>query len=248
MNANMQAWLVTQSVERQLSKLHKSGRMKEMPPILAMQSVVDSTIIVPKLITTLFDRLQSASSELGGGSRPSAGNLGSGARPFGRQSWWQRCSPLGWQSWRQWFPSLRREFRREPGLASRSGGPPGLNSANSFNRPSAGDVGSFLNMPQHSGGNASARSTGASTRSTASAGQLPSGGKSKSYTTERGTTITVGGGSKFGHDGRRRERGWSRWRRQDRRRRRKYRGQRLGRDWRLQGRSRCCRWWIASRP
>jgi hypothetical protein len=64
MNASLQAWLVTRSVERQLSKLQQSDRMNEMPPILAMQSVVDSTIIVPKLITTLFDRLKSASSEL----------------------------------------------------------------------------------------------------------------------------------------------------------------------------------------
>jgi hypothetical protein len=64
MNANVQAWLVTQSVERQLSKLQRSGRMNEMPPVLAMQSVVDSTIIVPKLITALFDRLTSASDEL----------------------------------------------------------------------------------------------------------------------------------------------------------------------------------------
>ena len=38
--------------------------MNEMPPILAMQSVVDSTIIVPKLITALFDLLTSPSSEL----------------------------------------------------------------------------------------------------------------------------------------------------------------------------------------
>ena len=64
MNASVQAWRVTQSVERQLSQLQKSGRMNEMPPVLAMQSVVDSTIIVPKLITALFDRLTSANSEL----------------------------------------------------------------------------------------------------------------------------------------------------------------------------------------
>jgi hypothetical protein len=64
MNASVQAWWVTQTVERQLARLQKSGRMHEMPPILAMQSVVDSTIIVPKLITALFDRLTSASNEL----------------------------------------------------------------------------------------------------------------------------------------------------------------------------------------
>ncbi len=64
MNASVQAWLVTQSVERQLSKLQKLGRMNEMPPIMALQSVVDSTIVVPKLITSLFDRLTLESSEL----------------------------------------------------------------------------------------------------------------------------------------------------------------------------------------
>jgi alpha-beta hydrolase superfamily lysophospholipase len=64
MNASVQAWLVTQSVERQLSKLQRSGRMNEMPPVLAMQSVVDSTIIVPKLITALFDRLTAPINEL----------------------------------------------------------------------------------------------------------------------------------------------------------------------------------------
>ncbi len=64
MNASVQACFVTQSVERQLSQLQKAGRMHELPPILAMQSVVDSTIVVPKLITELFDRLSTASSEL----------------------------------------------------------------------------------------------------------------------------------------------------------------------------------------
>ncbi len=64
MNASVQAWAVTQSVERKLAALEKSGRMHEMPPVLAMQSVVDSTVVVPKLITVLFDRLKSESSEL----------------------------------------------------------------------------------------------------------------------------------------------------------------------------------------
>jgi alpha-beta hydrolase superfamily lysophospholipase len=64
MNASVQAWYVTQTVEKQLSQLQKSGRMNEMPPILAMQSVVDSTIVVPKLITVLFDRLTTTTNEL----------------------------------------------------------------------------------------------------------------------------------------------------------------------------------------
>ncbi len=64
MNANVQAWDVTQSVERKLADLHSHGRVKELPPVMAMQSVVDSTVVVPKLITVLFDRLESSSSEL----------------------------------------------------------------------------------------------------------------------------------------------------------------------------------------
>ncbi len=64
MNANVQAWSVTQSVEHKIAALEKSGRMDEMPPVLAMQSVVDSTVVVPKLITVLFDRLTSDFSEL----------------------------------------------------------------------------------------------------------------------------------------------------------------------------------------
>ncbi len=64
MNANVQAWAVTKAVERKLAAFEKSGRMNELPPVLAMQSVVDSTVVVPKLITVLFDRLTSESSEL----------------------------------------------------------------------------------------------------------------------------------------------------------------------------------------
>ena len=64
MNASVQAWSMTQEVERQLAQMDKSGRMHDFPPVLAMQSIVDSTVVVPKLITTLFDRLRSTSSEL----------------------------------------------------------------------------------------------------------------------------------------------------------------------------------------
>ena len=64
MNASVQAWSMTQEVERQLAQMEKSGRMQEFPPVIAMQSIVDSTVVVPKLITALFDRLRSKSSEL----------------------------------------------------------------------------------------------------------------------------------------------------------------------------------------
>ncbi|MAI72466.1 MAG: hypothetical protein CMM01_16375 [Rhodopirellula sp.] len=64
MNANSQAWSTTQGVEKKLAALQKAGRMHEIPPILAMQSAVDSTVSVPRLITDLFARLKSESSEL----------------------------------------------------------------------------------------------------------------------------------------------------------------------------------------
>ena len=64
MNANSQAWAATQSVEKKLAILEKSERLKEMPPVLAMQSAVDSTVIVPSLVTVLFDRLNCEASEL----------------------------------------------------------------------------------------------------------------------------------------------------------------------------------------
>jgi alpha-beta hydrolase superfamily lysophospholipase len=58
MNASVQAWTLTQEVEQRLAALERSGRMGEMPPILAMQSAIDATVVVPKLITVLFDRIQ----------------------------------------------------------------------------------------------------------------------------------------------------------------------------------------------
>jgi alpha-beta hydrolase superfamily lysophospholipase len=58
MNASVQAWTLTQEVEQRLAALDRSGRMGQMPPILAMQSVIDATVVVPKLITVLFDRIK----------------------------------------------------------------------------------------------------------------------------------------------------------------------------------------------
>ena len=58
MNASEQAWGLTQEVERRLAALERAGRMREMPPILALQSAIDATVAVPRLITVLFDRLK----------------------------------------------------------------------------------------------------------------------------------------------------------------------------------------------
>ena len=64
MNASVQAWQMTGLVEKRLSALEKAGRMAELPPVLAFQSAVDSTVITPRLITELFNRVASNGSEL----------------------------------------------------------------------------------------------------------------------------------------------------------------------------------------
>jgi alpha-beta hydrolase superfamily lysophospholipase len=64
MNASVQAWQMTRQVERRLAALEQAGRTADLPPILAFQSAVDSTVIAPSLITQLFARLSRNGSEL----------------------------------------------------------------------------------------------------------------------------------------------------------------------------------------
>jgi hypothetical protein len=64
MNASVQAFEITRRVEERLAALEQAGRMAELPPILAFQSAVDSTVITPSLITQLFDRVARNGSEL----------------------------------------------------------------------------------------------------------------------------------------------------------------------------------------
>jgi alpha-beta hydrolase superfamily lysophospholipase len=64
MNASVQAWQMTALVEKRLAALEQAGRMAELPPVMAFQSAVDSTVITPRLITELFNRVASNGSEL----------------------------------------------------------------------------------------------------------------------------------------------------------------------------------------
>jgi hypothetical protein len=67
---------------------------------------------------------------------------------------------------------------------SGTGSAPGIGGRGAYSRPSAGELGSFLNLP------AGAPKAGAFSETPS---QLPSGGQTRSYTTARGGTITVGG-------------------------------------------------------
>ena len=62
LNAGKQAYLITQEIQGQITALTKSGELDQMPPILAFQSVVDSTVTAPALVHNLFDRLSAFAS------------------------------------------------------------------------------------------------------------------------------------------------------------------------------------------
>jgi len=57
LNAGKQAYEITQEIQRQISRHTKEGNMDRFPPILAFQSVVDSTVTAPALVNNLFERL-----------------------------------------------------------------------------------------------------------------------------------------------------------------------------------------------
>ena len=65
LNAGKQAYRITQEIQRQITALEKAGTLSRIPPILAFQSVVDTTVTAPALVNNLFDRLPAISSKQG---------------------------------------------------------------------------------------------------------------------------------------------------------------------------------------
>jgi alpha-beta hydrolase superfamily lysophospholipase len=63
-NAARQSYELTQVIDEQLATAAANGSIAKMPPILAFQSVVDSTIAGEALVSTLFARLPENGSEL----------------------------------------------------------------------------------------------------------------------------------------------------------------------------------------
>jgi len=57
LNAGKQAYEITQEIQRQITAHTKLGNLDRFPPILAFQSVVDSTVTAPALVHNLFERL-----------------------------------------------------------------------------------------------------------------------------------------------------------------------------------------------
>ncbi len=63
-NAGLQSWRLTTDLQAQILRLGKAGRLKELPPVLAFQSVVDATVSTAAVVHALFDQLESNGSEL----------------------------------------------------------------------------------------------------------------------------------------------------------------------------------------
>ena len=62
--AGHQSWALAGAIDHQLVALQKSGDLRRMPPILAFQSLADSTVLTESLVSRLFDRLTVPNSEL----------------------------------------------------------------------------------------------------------------------------------------------------------------------------------------
>ena len=56
-NAGHQVHLLTRQIDRDLARMADKGELKEFPPVVAFQSVVDATVSAPALIENLFARL-----------------------------------------------------------------------------------------------------------------------------------------------------------------------------------------------
>ena len=56
-NAGDQVYRITDEIRRLLTELKPTGRLDELPPILAFQSLVDATVSVPALVKGLFEHL-----------------------------------------------------------------------------------------------------------------------------------------------------------------------------------------------
>ena len=63
-NAALQSWRLSTSVQAQILRLGKAGRLKDLPPVLAFQSLVDATVSTDAVVHALFDQLDDNGSEL----------------------------------------------------------------------------------------------------------------------------------------------------------------------------------------
>ncbi|WP_253376941.1 alpha/beta hydrolase [unidentified bacterial endosymbiont] len=89
-NAARQSWLLTQALQQQLSRDARENRLTRLPPVLAFQSVMDSTVTTRAVVTELFDQLPANGSELVVFDINQAASF----RPLFRPSSWTALSEL----------------------------------------------------------------------------------------------------------------------------------------------------------
>ena len=63
-NAARQSWLLTKALQEQIGRAARDNRLENLPPVLAFQSVMDSTVSTRAVVTGLFDQLPANGSEL----------------------------------------------------------------------------------------------------------------------------------------------------------------------------------------
>ncbi|MGF6099803.1 alpha/beta hydrolase [Enterobacter sp. A4] len=63
-NAARQSWLLTKALQEQIGSAAREQRLGQLPPVLAFQSVMDSTVSTRAVVTGLFDQLPANGSEL----------------------------------------------------------------------------------------------------------------------------------------------------------------------------------------
>lgn len=63
-NAARQSWLLTKALQEQIGLAARENRLANLPPVLAFQSVMDSTVSTRAVVSGLFDQLPANGSEL----------------------------------------------------------------------------------------------------------------------------------------------------------------------------------------
>ncbi|MGY0115382.1 alpha/beta hydrolase [Enterobacter roggenkampii] len=63
-NAARQSWLLTKALQEQIGRAARENRLANLPPVLAFQSVMDSTVSTRAVVSGLFDQLPANGSEL----------------------------------------------------------------------------------------------------------------------------------------------------------------------------------------
>ncbi|WP_234083291.1 alpha/beta hydrolase [Enterobacter quasiroggenkampii] len=63
-NAARQSWLLTKALQEQIGRAAREKRLANLPPVLAFQSVMDSTVSTRAVVSGLFDQLPANGSEL----------------------------------------------------------------------------------------------------------------------------------------------------------------------------------------